>query len=356
MATEFERPRFVDGQRLLADDLGALVTYTRDPLAHHQRMEHLPGVVSGLELKVVDGTVRIQPGCFVDDYGPMIVVPAEMTASVDGVDSSIEDEALPDSKLTAPLPVFITSSEENGVSMANGAQRCGPAALGRVSERATARVAPRGTQRRAPFGGAPPGFSLDDPAPRASEVLLGYVRAKVTAIPPVIIDSVVPSAEAPAQYAGLVGSVVTGHLGRLELHSTKADPPNAVRLIVTESEVMILRGQDTLFKINQSGDVTAQGALIGTKGVSPAVISGRAFGRIKLPLPLGNTEDQVKSGGDFVAGAVLSPQLPAPVAGVDWRTVVCDVDSDRRGECCLLGSNGHLAETYNYVVTVCPKA
>src|SRR4051812_19263725 len=83
-----ERPRFVEGQFIGADDLDAIVAYHRARHAEHQLAAHTWGIMSGLELfeqEAPSGNtdVWLLPGYASDGYGRSIIVRRPVRLGVD---------------------------------------------------------------------------------------------------------------------------------------------------------------------------------------------------------------------------------------------------------------------------------
>ncbi len=78
MADPPRRVNFVDGLQLTAADLAAEQAYHRDMRYLHNRL-HGYGTVSGLEVVVTRGRVRVGPGMGIDVLGREIVVAAPLT-------------------------------------------------------------------------------------------------------------------------------------------------------------------------------------------------------------------------------------------------------------------------------------
>ena len=83
-----ERPRFVEGQYIGADDLDAIVAYHRARHAEHQLAAHTWGIMSGLELierPDLAGGVEIwlQAGYASDGYGRPLIVRSAVRLGTD---------------------------------------------------------------------------------------------------------------------------------------------------------------------------------------------------------------------------------------------------------------------------------
>jgi hypothetical protein len=78
MANPPRRVNFVDGLVLTAADLAAEQEYHRGMRYLHNRL-HGYGTVSGLEVVVTDGEIRVNPGMGIDVLGREIVVTAPLT-------------------------------------------------------------------------------------------------------------------------------------------------------------------------------------------------------------------------------------------------------------------------------------
>lgn len=68
------RPRFADGQVLGAEDLEAEQEYLVAGRRRHLLSGHTPGIVTGLEPSLQNGTVTVSPGLAIDGYGRELVV------------------------------------------------------------------------------------------------------------------------------------------------------------------------------------------------------------------------------------------------------------------------------------------
>jgi hypothetical protein len=87
-ADTLERPRFVEGQYIGADDLDAIVAYHRARQAEHQLAAHTWGIASGLELierpDPAGGIeVWLQPGYATDGYGRALIVRSAARLGID---------------------------------------------------------------------------------------------------------------------------------------------------------------------------------------------------------------------------------------------------------------------------------
>ncbi len=78
MADQPRRVNFVEGLMLTASDLAAEQEYHRGMRYLHNRL-HGYGTVSGLEVDVTRGRVRVSPGTGIDVLGREIVVAAPLT-------------------------------------------------------------------------------------------------------------------------------------------------------------------------------------------------------------------------------------------------------------------------------------
>jgi hypothetical protein len=85
-----ERPNYVVGMVLTADDLRQEQEYTRDRERAHNRL-HGWGVVSGLEVEATkpgSGRVVVSPGSALDGHGQEIVLTRSIEVDVSGATSS----------------------------------------------------------------------------------------------------------------------------------------------------------------------------------------------------------------------------------------------------------------------------
>ena len=94
-----KRVNYFEVQLLGLDDFRAEQRYHREKRKMHNRFLHGWGVVSGLQVSVADGALRVEPGLALDCEGNEVLVPAPMACR------------LPQSRTSAYLTVLYVERE-----------------------------------------------------------------------------------------------------------------------------------------------------------------------------------------------------------------------------------------------------
>lgn len=323
-----ERPTFVDGQVVAAADLDGSVDYARDSLARHLRVQHLWGIVSGLELsgeerQTQNGDpyveVTVGAGLAVDGNGRAILVgePARLSESTfDQLNVAIADPE-------ARYPVFLVGLDRAAASAAAGrVGRCGGGGAGRVAE-AWEIVFER------------PGADLDldaQPAPAVGDgpgdgsgnrwrLLLGFVQWQASLSR---FTAVSGSADGVGRtYAGLRAGSVCAAAGRLRLVGGDRFEDGAPALVLEAGDEggLSFGLQDAsgrvspVLTVDGSGNLEVTGKIRGALSGTVQVESGLATDGLLLPA---GKADQV---AHYQVTPLFGPppaSLPAPPAGEQW--------------------------------------
>lgn len=334
-ATQFERPTFADGAKLRADDLEALTRYARDPLGHHARFEHLPGVVSGLELTVKDSTVIVAPGAFVDGYGQVVPVTEPQYVSIAGLIAAGKPPA------ERKHPLFVRAVDVR-VPPSAGSQACGAGANGRVREGAAFEIGTEGQLAAEPR--VQIGEQLNDPRP-PWQVKLGDIK---------VDDKGVVSIDGGVQYAGVVADRIESRGKQLEVRTRDGK----LKLLIGDDTFTVSQtaspADKPLLTVDSAGNLKVAGIVTASKfdgpaPPGPAIVAGRAFGPIRLPLPPGFKESDVQPSGGFGAMSLISPQIP--LVTKPSQVFANHVRADRMATCWVrTGNDWH--SSYTFIVTV----
>jgi hypothetical protein len=112
-----ERPNFLNGQVLSANDLNDEQNYFIEKQRLHNRSLHGCGVVQGLTIAVVGGhTIRVSPGLALDCLGHDIIVPESSNLKLPGKGQETFITLKYHEYGVSPIPVFVepdSSSTEN---------------------------------------------------------------------------------------------------------------------------------------------------------------------------------------------------------------------------------------------------
>ncbi|HSN27622.1 MAG TPA: hypothetical protein VLT45_15125 [Kofleriaceae bacterium] len=301
------RPKFSEGQILGAADLTALVVYDQQGSVYHESTEHLWGVAQGLSLTPKDNTttsetfvdVSLSPGRAVDRLGRSIVITDAIPLDPSDFVGQI---ANPDKTKLYPVFVQALDVEKPGETQPG---KCGVTLATRTEESFQVSYGYPGSEKS----------TLDQPAATIDHVfdtpglndmvLVGWVQ-----FDPALASGqgrfigVATQANGSAiRYVGVVASDVVAGGGTLTLHTR----PDGSRFAVSISEdgkggcKLQFGKQDGSNPITSAVTLDEQGNITYTGKLSPAPIaglqaeSGTTTDGMRLPLPVGVTEDDVRN-------------------------------------------------------------
>ena len=321
-----QRAAFFEGQVIGADDLNLAVSYERDALARHLRLQHTWGIVSGLELTKAARTtiatsgskpyveVTLGTGVAVDGTGRAIVV-TEPTRVPDELFEAI-GVATPNDP-DAYYPVFLEGPDAVAPDTASPTSGCQDAASSRINEAFVisfgrlSEVAKLDTQQTVavtagPGGGAP-----------VWKVLLGFVKwddsiDKFT-------DVKIQADGVGRRYAGVRAGEVTGIGSQLVMRADERDKGGApvLQLLGGADNALQFGPQASggtvapVMTLDTKGNLTVTGKIVGALAGAVRVETGVATDGMQLPLPSGITQAQIDSGGVVIQSHV-TPRFQAP--------------------------------------------
>lgn len=336
------RPAFAEGQVLGAADLSSLGDYARGRAERHDRYRHRSGIVTGLALDFSQKPrLFVTPGIAVDALGREIVVTERV--ELDARRFQLTVGGGPDAQTSYPVllrssfrPSQTSGAGLNGRCVAAGVPRTEEVAeilFGRAGDEAglddTAASGPSGSPSAAEGAGPPLllGFVTWDP-------VAGQFAGTADAI-----------GSAARQLAGVNAAVVAGAAGTVLVQPRPAAATGMLAFELSETDAILRFGRwqgpgriDTLFSVDDSGNVTAKGALIGRPARGTVLVSaGQASDGLLLPLPPTVTADQV-SRGEVAAQVIVTPHIDpglSPDPTRSWAALAeeCRIDDDRRLRC-----------------------
>ncbi len=390
MPATIQRPIFVEGQILGADDLASLLDYARDQEARHARYAHSWGIAHGFELRVLDDkqNLEIQPGLAIDSSGAALILSAAKLVNVDDFRDQISRNE-PD----GTFPLFIVGRHVRATGRAR-LGRCAGGSETREQETVEARFdRPATLAGWQAQGQDDPGVAQGpDPGEESGRrVLIGFVRWEAGQFKNVALEQVMGRTVHRPRHLGVHADVVLAHSGRLVLRTR---PPGHAEapLVVIDPKAEDgkrsftfglddgLGGLKPLFWVDKEGNVAAKGTIAGEIAVKPGEVyvqSGKATDGVTLPLPTPVTDDLVRD-GIVTLHVMVNPRVeeseepptsltaPPPVQG-PWipRVTACSVDEHRRVSCLIqwfdtkaLGNTQVLPGVCEYLImaTVAPKS
>lgn len=345
MSNRIERPIFFEGQILGAADLSATVEYHRGQSARHNRYMHLWGIAKGLDAdvgkEVTEGTVTylesiaIKPGVAIDGTGREIVVPEAFKLD----EGTFVRSNLAIADATALYPVFLHGRYEPPPQQPMTVGICSTAqptreiegfeiTFGRPSDVLD-------DQPEDPDVAAGPGEGW--------RILLGFVKWDATKKK--FTEWSLDSKGVTPRYAGVKADVVEARGGKLSLRSAGEVGTPAIALDGNDAEGLLFRFGTLsdqgvvkpLLSINSSGDIKAEGTILGGRTV--LIQSGIATDGIVIPLPSGVKEEEVES-GQVALHISVTPRpygaTPPDNVNFDWiaTPLECAIDGPTRRALC----------------------
>lgn len=374
---EIERPIFSEGEILRAQDLNTAIDQSRLREARHARQQHRWGIVQGLNLQAKAGELTIDPGVAIDFRGREILVPLK---------ERISPQAFPFNGMARKddlFPVFLIAVDEELTADAF-VSRCG-GATGQSKRDSYEILIQR--YREAQEWELPEQALLvtdgPDPIPgqiRLPRVLLGFVKWDVEN-ERFSEELVLDDALYPRRFAGprgnvwesqdaavqvFLGPTPKGAQDALTLQVTKAGKPQRLAHFDLDGNLYIT-GQLRLETSGQTTTPTEPTTPPPTTGDGTRIVSGVATDGMKLPLPTGVTDANLKD--YFLHTFVRHIDFPSEF-GVS--VIECRVDEDRRVRCLIrelfagttnvdtgsstgLGLMAPRASSVEYLVVASPK-
>lgn len=307
MPSSIVRPSFSEGQVLAAADLEAQTNYARVDSAIHERTEHIWGIASGLKLELTQekagnngvryGVPAIQPGVAVDPNGRrIVVVETRYLKESEFIGAGVYSRGAP---AETKYPVYLVAID-TAKSTGRGAGRCATEISTQTEESFQIEIGAPGSEQTVNSKKGPASPAAVPPA--GGKVLVGHVTWRERVVPNTNVGAFTgASPDGRVRYVGARASSVVPHQGVLSLLTSEADPRFVLRLLQDEQGGAELRfGRQTgsgdpseLFVVDDKGNVTIKGKI---KSALPqaATMSGTIGHGLKLPLPPGITEDDVK--------------------------------------------------------------
>lgn len=345
MADFVEREQFFEGQVLAAAQLNGTVEQPRAALARHHRYQHVPGIVTGLELsdsprQAADGSpyaeVTVAAGLAVDRSGRAIVVTEETRLS-----ESLFDQlnvAVADPEALYPV-LLIGRDQEAGPGDAPGS--CEAAGAARIAEAWQLTFTrpggdPEGDDPRTLEVGDGPGGELGG---ENWPVLLGFVRWDSNLRK--FLSSAATAEGVSRRHAGVRAGSVEALGGRLVLRGGPANEDGVPAVALdAEDKVLHFGPQDAtgavtpVMTVDTDGNLSVEGKITGVQAGALQAESGLITDGLK---PAPGREGQVVHYS--VAFHYTDPPaaLGAPPVGERWLAHPLEVRVvDGRVRCSVL--------------------